>query len=406
MNGRPVEAAMRRPCLLLLLFVGAILAGCGERAELDADAPAHPDLPGLAVDEHVHGGLPACVGEPPGWPEEDLVVVEGERPVCELDFVEVVRLQGTEEEWAPRPPIAVGPGETYVSATYQPGRLARWSSNGELEQVFGRGEGEGPGEFRGTSAIVIGPDSVVYVMSGPRAHLYAPDGEFLETIRWPGVSGQRSTVITSDGVLVVSTRRPGDPLRPALLAWRDGDWNELESSAGRPGQRYSLAHSPGLGLWSAEAGTYEVTQHDMPGGEVRLRVSRTASWFPGDGRYRANLYGILADDRGLIWTLMSTPAPDAPAAPAPSAESLEELSSIVAAYRENMIEALAVDGRLIASRRYPDPRLAPTPMTPSRWFLQEDDLLRSVVILEPVVRSKASPPVTSGSEHSPRQHPA
>ncbi len=376
---------MRFPVLVVLVSVGVLLAGCGEHAGTDADAQAHPDVPGLGSEEQAHSGLPPCVGPPPNWPEEDHVVVEGERPACELEFVEVVRLQGSEEEWAPRPPIAVGPGETYVSATYQPGRLARWSSNGELEQVFGQGEGEGPGEFRGTSAIVIGPDSVVYVMSGPRAHLYAPDGEFLETIRWPGVSGQRSTVVTSDGVLLVSTRRPEDPLRPALLAWRDGDWNELESSAGRAGQRYSLAHSPGLGVWSAEAGTYEVTQHDMPGGEVRLRVSRTASWFPRDDP-GGGLYDILADDRGLIWTSVNTPAPEAPSDPIPSFQTPEEARPIVNAYRDNVIEALAVDGRLIASRRYLDLWSTPIPMTPDRWYLQEDDLLRSVVIVEPVLR--------------------
>lgn len=196
---------------------------------------------------------------------------------------------------------------------------------------------------------------------------------------WP-----RGTVVTSERVLVVSTRLVDTGVRPVVIAWRDRDWDVFESRIGNPGQRFSLTHSHGLGLWSSEAGTYELTQHAMPGGEVRVRVGRTASWFPEDGL--GGLYDILADDRGLIWTLVNTPAPGAPAGPMPRAQSPEEIRSIVAAYRENMIEALAVDGRLIASRRYPDPRLAPTPMTPSRWYLQEDDLLRSVVILEPVLR--------------------
>jgi hypothetical protein len=376
---------MRTPSLMILLALAAVLSGCVELPERVPAEEARPDVPGLAMDEPVPGGLPPCIGAPPGWPDPDHVMVEGESPACELDFVEVVRLQGREEGWAPRPPIAVGPGDTYVSATYQPGRLARWSSDGELEQVFGRGEGEGPGEFGPAHGIVVGPDSVIYVLSGPRAHLYAPDGEFLETIRWPGLAGQRGAVVTSDGILVVSTRRADDSLRPVLLAWRDGDWDELESSTGRPGQRYSLAHSPGLGVWSAEAGTYEVTQHAMPEGEIRVRVSRTTSWFPKDDP-GGGLYDILADDRGLIWTSVNTPAPEAPADPIPSFQTPEEARPIVNTYRDNVIEALAVDGRLIASRRYLDLWSTPIPMTPDRWYLQEDDLLRSVVILEPVLR--------------------
>jgi hypothetical protein len=370
---------------MILLALAAVLWGCVELPERVPGTGAHPDAPGLAMDEQVPRELPPCMGLPPDWPDADHMMVEGESPACELEFIEVVRLRGREEDWAPRPPIAAGPGDTYVSATYQPGRLARWSSDGELERIFGRGEGEGPGEFGQANEIVVGPDSVIYVMSGPRAHLYAPDGEFLETIRWPGTSAPRNAVVTSHGILLVSTRLvDGSGVHPVVLAWRDGDWEVIESRTGNPGQRFSLTYSSGLGLWSAEAGTYELIQHAMPGGEVRFRVGRTANWFPRDDP--GGLYGILADDRGFVWALVNTPSPDAPAGPMPRARSPEEVRSIVAAYRENMIEALAVDGRLIASRRYPDPRLAPTPMTPDRWYLQEDDLLRSVVILEPVLR--------------------
>ena len=51
--------------------------------------------------------------------------------------------------------------------------------------------------------------------------------------------------------------------------------------------------------------------------------------------------------------------------------------------RESWIEAFTPDGRLIVSRRYDNPRFAPTPIGLGRWYRAEDHLLTSITILEP-----------------------
>jgi len=368
----------------------ALLAGLVGCVGGDHEAPAAETFMELDSAGLTQADFPSCAGDAPAWPPTvDLVVVRGMDAPCELDFVEIVRLGGNDDAGHPRPPIAVTPDGSYVTGTWQRGILALWSPEGEFVRSLGQGAGEGPGEFGWASFLVMGTDSVLNVTSGPLLHRYALGGEFLETVRLPVSYGQRDVVGTREGHLVTSASVVDASLRPGLVLWGPGGGSVLESSVGSRGENFFLAWTPHLGLWVAEASRYELEVRREPGEDPRYRITRAVDWFPGgEGEIPANLYGIEADPRGLVWTLSSTPAPDAPPGELPPAGSVDEIREQVDRYRENVIEALAVDGRLVASRRYPRPSLAPTPITSARWYLQLRDLEESIVILEPVLRQR------------------
>ena len=94
------------------------------------------------------------------------VVVRGEEAPCVVEFREVVRLQGSVDGVAPRRPIAVGPGGTYVTWTYTYGQLAVWSPDGKLVRVIGNGTGSGPGEFRRALDLAVDSAGVVSIVTG------------------------------------------------------------------------------------------------------------------------------------------------------------------------------------------------------------------------------------------------
>jgi hypothetical protein len=376
------------PTLFAVALALALTPGCTDGPDREVGEQSVQDLVWTADEELAEGEFPSCAGDAPTWPPTvDLVVVRGEDAPCELDFVEVLRLGTSGGAWHPRPPIAVTPDGGYITGTWQRGTLALWSPAGEFVRTLGQGPGEGPGEFGWAGVIVMGTDSVINVTSGPRLHRYDLYGEFLETVRLPVTSGQRDAVATREGSLVTSASVVDASLRPGLVSWELGGSRVLESPVGSRGESFFLAYTPRLGLWIAEASRYELEVRREPGEESRYRIVRAVDWFPGEeGEIPANLYGIEPDPRGMVWTLASTPAPDAPSGELPPARSVDEIRDQVDRYRDNVIEALAVDGRLVASKRYPLPSLAPTPVTSARWYLQLRDLEETIVILEPVLR--------------------
>jgi hypothetical protein len=59
-------------------------------------------------------------------PDTGTVVVTGDEPPCTIAFREVVTLQSEIEGRAARWPVALGPGGTYLTSTYNP-RARSWS---------------------------------------------------------------------------------------------------------------------------------------------------------------------------------------------------------------------------------------------------------------------------------------
>ena len=146
-----------------------------------------------------------------------------------------------------------------------------------------------------------------------------------------------------------------------------------------------LRGSTEMGMWSLEFNQYVFRRHGAQDFEVHAHVAREADSFPGPrGDIPATVSPNFAvDDRGMLWTLLSVPAPDAPAGPQPPAGSVEELRAVASRYRNTVIEVLTLDGRLLASRTYEDLRTVPRPITAERWYLVDNDPFPSIVIFEP-----------------------
>lgn len=370
----------------------AILLVAGAAATSCADRPDRPDRP----DEI--GSIVAC--ESSGTPavavaSADSIVVRGSDAPCTIEFREVTRLKGEMDGISPRVPIAVGPGGTFLSGTYEKGQVAIWSPEGDLERLLGNGSGSGPGEFGWARGLAVGPDSVVNIMTGyAHWHRYTLSGEFLETVRIPAVSGTSEVTVASDGT-VVTTVRGAD--RTLFTLHRDSLRNVGPYPTG--GLRHSISlYAPNSGppvVRSVEAPFYVVRRHALPSGDVNLRIRREVAWYrepetplemaAGNLDF-STLYELAVDRRaGLVWTLHSVPAPDAPDEPPPPVRSQEEARRVTDRYRDNLIEVISLDGRLIANRWYRDTSSMPlpVPMTSRLWYVVNDDLLRSVTILTP-----------------------
>lgn len=196
--------------------------------------------------------------------------------------------------------------------------------------------------------------------------------------------------MTEDGILVTTTFRS-----PTILITYDGEGVSFAGPPNSPdaGQRYFSA--VGAEVWTVEVDSYDVTRHSLPGGEVGLRVRRDVDWFPwagpASGGSKANTYGLAASAAGLLWVQVGADDQNAPDEPRPRFETEEEAIRIMTRYRDNLIEVLGVDGSLVASRRYDNVAEPPNPITPDRWYRVDDDILRSIVILEPVLTTPLRP---------------
>ena len=328
------------------------------------------------------------VGRPPIGQGE--VVAADDAAPCTIEFREVIRLQSQSDGISARVPATTGPGGTYLTATYQPGRVAVWSPEGELIRVMGNGDGEGPGEFWHPTSMVVGADSVVNILPGlTHWHRYTWAGEFVETIRAPVVGGLSEAAIGPDGLLVAKTQGPEGA---QLVLWRPGsEVRIVDGSFNTNGFGFGLiSASPRAGIWSAVHSRYAVRRHALPSGAVDFEVRRRVDWFRPNGREFEEsapiVFGLNVDDRGLLWVWTNVPDPDAPSVPRPRSDSPDGVDlDIAGRYRDYVLEVLSTGGNVIASRRYDRPQDVALGATADLWVRTEDDLLRSLTIVEPIL---------------------
>lgn len=337
------------------------------------------------ADERRLSRLPCELPEVAAIPSEDTVLIAGE-PTCRLEFREVLRFEGSADGPLPRPPIAVRPGGGYVTATYDPGHLALWSADGEVERVIGRGPGSGPGEFSHANHVTLSRDTIVVFDPKGGVHRYRSTGEFIDYLRGePGAGG-----VMPDGTPIISVSdgegfvllepgglRPFGPPRPVLPHGATVWHATFTVVADR--------------VWEAEDYVYEIRHYPVEDPSSIRMLRREVPWFPlpdlrgvMDGFSPNRLREIVVGPSGLIWTGLTVADLDGPSLPEAESEQPAPIDQDDwSEYVDGRIEAFMPDGTLIASEVFDDPLETPRPINARRWYLTEDDVYRSLVILEP-----------------------
>jgi len=347
------------------------LSGCGD----SSPSPSPPAAPCQVPSEQA-------------TPVGDSVVVSDVDAPCTIEFREVTRLVGPEGGPDPREPVALGPGGTFVTSTYDPGQVAIWSPEGEFLRRVGHGPGSGPGEFPHVSSLLVDSDSVIHILPGmPLWHRYSWSGAFLETVRTPTGASTTGMTMTEDGTLITPALTGPEP---GFFVWPRGADSVRFVAVPDPFRtetgsalRYVRA-APGVGVWSVHFQHYILALHDPSSFEIIGQIERDVEWFPGAGTGTPAIVSDFAvDDRGLLWVRLGVDAPDAPSVPRPQATSEEERRAIINQYRNTLTEVLTADGRLLATRTSEVVFEIPRPITGDRWYRVQDEPVPTLVILEP-----------------------
>ena len=176
---------MKRAATLLTLI--SFVVGC----RADGEAPDVAGASTESVGDAVH--VEECDWRATPAPSDPNL------PLCDLDFREIARLEGSIEGVAPDAPVQVLRDGTYVTGTYSRGRIAHWGPDGQLLNVFGTGPGEGPGEFDYATEFAQASDDEFLVSTWPQlVHKYSMAEGFVRSFRlatFGGVSGAAAYVI-------------------------------------------------------------------------------------------------------------------------------------------------------------------------------------------------------------------
>lgn len=206
----------------------------------------------------------------------DTAIIDGTAPSCASCRIEIMpplRLGTTEDEHIPqRVPeiLRDGRGTHYLTFDGWGNKpILRYDSTGRYIGQLGR-YGQGPGEYTMTFGAVVGPgDSLLVMLGGPRALLYAPDGSFARSARVPN---QRVFALAADG-------------SGTTYAIAGESWGRIER------ERHVVRFSAG----GAPLDSFPVFSYVR--GFARSREA-TGPWFP----IYAPTHGTLAPD-GSVWTL-------------------------------------------------------------------------------------------------------
>jgi len=340
-------------------------------------------------------------------PETGTVVIDAATAPCTIEFREVVILRGTENGVLPRSPVTLGPGGTYVTATYSPAEVAFWGADGEVVRLITKRAGNGPGEL-GTRiwGLLVDTlaDRLYAFVEGWRIEMLSLDGTFQERISTREVSAGIGTsgALLADGYIVTGhTTRPALE-RPMLIAAR-GQQVERVGPA-RRSYAAPLLRAGRTGVWSSERLWYELNHHSMPDGRVDVRLRREVSWFPdgtpqdaenggridGPGAFVVDF--AIDESRGLVFTIVQAKDPDAPGpwkemmiggGPVPTGDEMKRQAAM---YLDGLMEVFTLDGRLVASRRYDYRPGVPLPLTARLFYrVDESGLFPAIQILEAVL---------------------
>lgn len=361
--------------LIAVLVVAVLATSCADadQAPLEGDEVASvTDAPGGVCDADWRRPLPDTPG---------VVRITGTiEPSCTVTFREVGRLEGSMDGVAPAIPITKLTDGRFVTATFSPGILAVWDPDGNLLSTFGEGPGQGPGEFSALASIVaMGGDTVAAVSSRGVVNVYSAQGGFQFSLRPQRLPmfGQLEW-IPPEGLLGLG--------RQGTLVRIQGDSVTETEAVLDSTEVMRFASSDGASLWAGDYRSYRITEV-LPDGTLRHVIERHAYGFEPstDDPDGPNLFDLIVGENRLIWVGVGAPDPDPPSAPKPTRyESADEVMAVAAEYLDSHFEIISPTGDLVASIVYDDPQDAPRPISASLWYRIDDDLLRSLILLEPV----------------------
>lgn len=359
---------MARLAAVALVAAAVTSLGCQ-----DSPAPRHtPGPPQLAA-----SGSPCALDWARGEPS-NVVLVEEEAPTCSVHFDTLVVLEGSAEGIAPRAPVIALTDGRYLTGTYQPGKVALWGADGMLLDLLGRGSGQGPGEFTAARSFAVDDrDGTLYVTTGRRrVHLYTLEGGFKDTWNLSGGGGSGEAVVAPGGELVTTVRDgPGD-----ITVMMGGEFRHVGLKPDAAASPSQLATGHGL-VWVARTPQYQITGWTISEDSATHVLRRMPEWDQAPlASAERQVFDLDVSRDGLFWVLFSRPDPEAPAGRQPSFETHEEAIRVLSAYRDNVLEVVSPDGRLLARRVFDDVSQNPTSIGHGKWVLDRSETELRLII--------------------------
>jgi len=196
-------------------------------------------------------------------------------------------------------------------------------SDGSFVHRVGR-RGEGPGEFRWTSAILVGPSDSVFVFDPSLRRLTVYDSEHELGRTAPlEIAASFDATFVDDGIVVNADVR--SPERAGLPLHLLDPGGEILTSFGsvtarfRPdlgyGVRRAVAASGRTAVWSAWLNRYRMERWGTDGTLLQV-LERDVDWFepyeePAGGPEEppSPLVRALHEEAGVLWVLLTVPSP-------------------------------------------------------------------------------------------------
>lgn len=204
--------------------------------------------------------------------------------------------------------------------------ISVFDRDGRFEKTMGR-RGEGPGEYRDISALLVlpGDSLLVFDQGNARIGVLSPEGEWVRGFRYPGtansVSGTREGLLGIAG-LVADPDRAGYPVHFLGMEGAFGSSFGMDPPAYRPDMVYFLmrflSQAREGGVWVAHHIEY-VIEHRAVDGSLQKTLLRDADWFEPqftqrnftkDTQCYPSIFSINEDSLGRLWVVIRVNEPD------------------------------------------------------------------------------------------------
>lgn len=282
---------------------------------------------------------------------------------CEIELVPTVLLASEVGAGSPRYPATVvrlANGSYAAGPTYQPGTVARFSSDGQFEAAVGE-YGEGPGELEEVHEPVrwVG-DSLAVLHDANAVTVFDDGGNAVRTVSLaPPSFLTRDIARTPEGtILARRTGTAGGSDFPLREYTDTGDplrqfGTETPLGAGRT---YGGFATDGATVWALDARRYEIDV--FPSGGAPDTIARQLEWFPPDGPRnewggRPSVEAVALRDTGELMVLVRRPREDyeftprgSSSGPAQAAARRSDHDDLMERY-EQFIEVLDLDERQV-----------------------------------------------------------